>query len=309
MAFIGLMILFWWVSFCQYSSPTLNRPPIQPLISIFRPHWKISTLAIIEDPTHFQEGFLLMDTEPSSPLNIPTPFTIIETVSCCLPQHWLCHYLIPCLTLAGDSPVVPPTKQTQTQVLSFCIFTHSQKYDNNAYWKVRQRESPRSAKIWPLPPTITNHHHSPDMRTLISPVLQHPPGTLWGRSQTTKSKFVLVCPSCLLLSLIYGVGSAFSKSQTDTCACWPAWLLHQKVQRLRSADRIVLERPLSTYLLLRTQNTDYAALVRLILNGKAFDCAEVEMFSWYKSRGVICCYLQQELFTLQCIMQLNVTKM
>ena len=101
-----------------------------------------------------------MDTEPSSPLNIPTPFTIIETLSCCLPQHWLCHYLIPCLTLAGDSPVVPPTKQTQTQVLSFCIFTHSQKYDNNANLKVRQCESPRSAKIWPLPPTITNHHQT-----------------------------------------------------------------------------------------------------------------------------------------------------
>ena len=83
------------------------------------------------------------------------------------------------------------------------------KYDN-ANHLVRPKSG---APHPPLPPSTYYRLPSPDMRKLISPVLQTLAwSSLWGRSQLcAKSKFVLVCPSCLLLTLIYGVGSAFSK--------------------------------------------------------------------------------------------------
>ena len=106
--------------------------------------------------------------------------------------------------------------------------------------KVRQRESPRLAKSWqpsnhhPLSAAITRHAQP------HQPCFAAPCHSL-GEIANAKSKFVLVCPSCLLLSLIDGVGSAFSnESQTDTCACWDA-VLHPKVPGLGKSCKTKVE--------------------------------------------------------------------
>ena len=204
MAFIGLMILFWWVSFCRYSSPTLNRPPIQPLVSMFRPHWKVSTLAIIEDPTHFRRGVPTYGHRAIFPTKYPYSIhhhrncELLSTPTLIVPlPHSLPH---PCWWFTSC-----PTHKADADASAIFLHLHP-------FSKVRQQRKFKSTTTritsfgQNLAPPAHYHQPSPDMRTLISPVLQHPSLVLSGvdRKQQKANLYSfahLVC--CCLLSMVW----------------------------------------------------------------------------------------------------------
>ena len=206
MAFIGLMILFWWVSLCQCLESI--EPHIEQTANSSS-HLNVSSLlkgshsGNNRRPHTFSRGVPTYGHRAIFPTKYPYSIQhhrnceLLSTSTLTVPlPHSLSH---PCWWFTSC-----PTHKADADASAIFLHLHP-------FPKVRQQRKFKSTTTritsfgQNLAPPAHYHRPSPDMRTLISPVLQHPlvlSGVDGKQQKANLYSFAhLVC--CCLLSMVW----------------------------------------------------------------------------------------------------------